>query len=1324
MKNSFLRFLQDNKTPRSFFCMLFGMLFSLNASAYYVSVYKDGGTTSDGAYFSTISGNEMIASVTISGYSGNPADYKFWIGNNGSSWDAANSLNMDLDNFSTGGCSGGISSCASGKFTIKIWTNSTDKNFCPHDLAEAQPSISISPNVNYIDLATPPSSIILTATTSYTTGNYTWSYSTDGVSYTQMSIGSSSTYTLLTIPTVTTYYKVTRPSDVSGKSSPSEYCIVYVKSDCAGNSELKQVLTRDFGTMSTATARTTFDGINSAYEYRAEGLEVLDGDYAVLANPRSCGCGTSSGGSVGACNNDYWYNNITDHTGGTNGGMLFVNCSDPDASGESIIYTKEITGTETKYFVSGAQMRFSAWFANAAVATSTEAINMVLRIQFKPTGSSTWTTSGANYAEVEIRNITADKGWVYGQALLDLGSNTDGVYRIQIANKGKQGLGNDVLLDDIDLTICTPTFNVHFYDSVHDAELDEVQLSSLTVQSLVRIKDEGFGSIATPRLILFSVDTTKVDGTAGKYTYYKDLSEVSGYYSANLDASLFTTIPDTIYLIAFACPSSDATAVSAVQSGTTIPGADPLRVFSENKIKATIACSDELTLTLEGSSAVCQDGTLPNLRLVVGHQTTDVRYTLKNNGIAIASDQVYTGTDATGILIDLNTYASSFTTGSNDITVDAYEIYLGNPVCPRTTDGTPVKLTINSLPQVAISASSAEQCYGSVINIDITLSSGTPDYTVNYTLATDGGSAIAQSPLVLSSSTSIPVSSVGNFVYNITSVTDSKGCSSVLPATTSADVTVYGLPTLQLTSGTQNPTLCEGASLETTVYTWGGTATDVDVTGLPAGLTLVKSSLDKTITITGNPTTSGTYTISTLGQSILCSAATVNGVVTLRAPSTIVLASDVTTQNQTVCSGSPITLTTYTIGGAATNYAVTGLPSGLSHSIIGNTISISGTPSESGIYTITTVGSSTVCNEVSILGSVTLNQLPTATLTSPSVAVCSGYTDPINLTVTLTGNPNWEVVYTDGTTNTTVSDITASPITIQVSPSSTRTYSLVSVSDASCTGTVSGITSVTIHPNPKIADFRVEDNVICDGGSTNLVVALQNATSPNYTIVYSVDGQQYTAISTTMPATIPVSVAGTYELVSVTDGNTCSTASSIQRTIAVESPITIENLQLGGNLVASGTIVLGTELQIAATVTPATASLVWYADNKLLSSTSNPLIDSPYKDTNYKLVATGALCPGKAEREISVKVLWPTVITPYDANDKNDVFPLSDNTSELYSPGFKIHVFNRYGKLVYDGVQSWDGKEAGSFVLPGVYYYIVQLPEGTVKKGTVEVFKR
>ena len=161
-------------------------------------------------------------------------------------------------------------------------------------------------------------------------------------------------------------------------------------------------------------------------------------------------------------------------------------------------------------------MRFSAWFANAAVATSTEAINMVLRIQFKPTGSSTWTTSGANYAEVEIRNITADKGWVYGQALLDLGSNTDGVYRIQIANKGKQGLGNDVLLDDIDLTICTPTFNVHFYDSVHDAELDEVQLSSLTVQSLVRIKDEGFGSIATPRLILFSVDTTKVDGTAGK----------------------------------------------------------------------------------------------------------------------------------------------------------------------------------------------------------------------------------------------------------------------------------------------------------------------------------------------------------------------------------------------------------------------------------------------------------------------------------------------------------------------------------------------------------------------------------------------------------------------------------------------------------------------------------------------------------------------------------------------------------------------------------------------------------------------------------------
>lgn len=52
------------------------------------------------------------------------------------------------------------------------------------------------------------------------------------------------------------------------------------------------------------------------------------------------------------------------------------------------------------------------------------------------------------------------------------------------------------------------------------------------------------------------------------------------------------------------------------------------------------------------------------------------------------------------------------------------------------------------------------------------------------------------------------------------------------------------------------------------VFTWGGTATDVTVTGLPAfGITFVKDMTAKTVTISGTPTASLTFTVTTSGTS-------------------------------------------------------------------------------------------------------------------------------------------------------------------------------------------------------------------------------------------------------------------------------------------------------------------------------------------------------------------------------------------------------------------------------------------------------------------------
>jgi pectate lyase len=74
----------------------------------------------------------------------------------------------------------------------------------------------------------------------------------------------------------------------------------------------------------------------------------------------------------------------------------------------------------------------------------------------------------------------------------------------------------------------------------------------------------------------------------------------------------------------------------------------------------------------------------------------------------------------------------------------------------------------------------------------------------------------------------------------------------------------------QTLSSTDNKdqTVTSGTAIETIIITWGGDATDASVTGLPAsGISFVKNTSEKTITINGTPTANVTYTVTTSGSS-------------------------------------------------------------------------------------------------------------------------------------------------------------------------------------------------------------------------------------------------------------------------------------------------------------------------------------------------------------------------------------------------------------------------------------------------------------------------
>lgn len=62
-------------------------------------------------------------------------------------------------------------------------------------------------------------------------------------------------------------------------------------------------------------------------------------------------------------------------------------------------------------------------------------------------------------------------------------------------------------------------------------------------------------------------------------------------------------------------------------------------------------------------------------------------------------------------------------------------------------------------------------------------------------------------------------------------------------------------------------TVATGQAISNIVYTWGGTATDATVNGLPAnGITFVKNAAAKTITVSGTPTADVSFTVNTSGS--------------------------------------------------------------------------------------------------------------------------------------------------------------------------------------------------------------------------------------------------------------------------------------------------------------------------------------------------------------------------------------------------------------------------------------------------------------------------
>jgi PKD repeat protein len=186
-------------------------------------------------------------------------------------------------------------------------------------------------------------------------------------------------------------------------------------------------------------------------------------------------------------------------------------------------------------------------------------------------------------------------------------------------------------------------------------------------------------------------------------------------------------------------------------------------------------------------------------------------------------------------------------------------------------------------------------------------------------------------------------------------------------------------------------------------------------------------------------------------------------------------------------------------------------------------------------YSIVSVATDPMCIRGVGVGvaTVTTYKRPAASI-SGQHSICEG--ESAALRIDLTGAAPWTISYSDGVNSYWVNNISASPYYLDVSPSVSTNYSLVSVSDSRCTGSVSGSASVTIPITSVVSIVNPGARNLCQGQSSVVEISFAPDDNGPWQLYYS-EQPLVTGVPSGSPVTRNVTVtdamfnaSGNYEI--------------------------------------------------------------------------------------------------------------------------------------------------------------------------------------------------
>ncbi len=610
-----------------------------------------------------------------------------------------------------------------------------------------------------------------------------------------------------------------------------------------------------------------------------------------------------------------------------------------------------------------------------------------------------------------------------------------------------------------------------------------------------------------------------------------------------------------------------------------------------------------------------------------------------------------------------------------------------------------VAVVVNPNP-IAVASSNSPVCENDTVFL-----TSAPNSQTSYVWSGPSAyNANIQNPKIINSTTA------QSGTYTVT-VTNSFGCT----ATAQTSVTVNSRPVV---TASCNSPICEGDTLR--LKSTGGT--NCNWTGI-AGFT----SADPNPVITNTtPSMSGLYTVIITNGFGCTKSAQTNSVINPKPDITI-------SSSPAICSGYPLNL----YAGGGSGYQWTG-PNGY-NSVDQNPVINPVTAIDGGLYTVIVTNVFTCKDTAEINVVVHDNPIPAIASNSPICAY-----DSIRLTSGGGSGYSWAGA------NAFTSNI-QNPIIHTSDTTFSGTYTVVVTNVYGCTASASTTVEVKSNPKPLLSS----NAPICAGDSLKLFSSsgqsyqwngplgytsslqtpvLIDATFPmngyySQSIKYSNGCQNNdsiaviiwsnpvlsitsdTAICLYQPITVSVSGADTYTW------NNGSTASSYLIYPAVDTVYRVVGTDTNGCVSTDSVqVLIHPFIQVSITQKPegtlfksqvATYTAVpsgyenysFYLNNVLVQSSSSNVYTSSTlsdNDTLQVIVSHPGMC--FSEQELGIRVI----------DIYNSFSPNNDGVNDLFLKGYQITIFNRWGDVLYEGVDGWDGKYKGEDVNTGTYYFTIK----------------